>query len=136
MPKTCRICGCRIHRDGDYARPTVKGRCHATRHHFVPERFFGRSTNRRGTQREPIFSQCPWDKEGSTAEFCYECHEELLHNPVLLPADIELFARLVDKRGFSEDQKPEKREKIAGRIKLFHEIVAKGLQAILEERPA
>src|SRR2546430_8694767 len=35
--------------------PTVPGRSHASRHHYVAERFFGRSKNRRGTQRERVF---------------------------------------------------------------------------------
>jgi hypothetical protein len=43
MAETCAICGCEIHRNGDYAKPTVKGRSHATRYHFVAERFYGRS---------------------------------------------------------------------------------------------
>jgi hypothetical protein len=49
----------------------------------VAERFFGRSNNRRGTQRDRVFEECPWGIEGQTAVFCYDCHEELLHNPVL-----------------------------------------------------
>ena len=101
-PERCAICGCRIHRDGDYATPTVKGRSHATKHHYVPERFFGRSANRKGTVREPIFKQCPWESEGKTVLFCYECHEELLHNPVFLPEDIKAFAALVKARGLDK----------------------------------
>lgn len=30
----CSICGCKVHRNGDYAKPSVKGRSHATRHHY------------------------------------------------------------------------------------------------------
>jgi hypothetical protein len=62
--------------------------------------------------------------------YCYECHEELLHNPVFTPADIERFAQLVTARGLGEDDKPESREKIAGRIQLFHEIIQAGLRAV------
>lgn len=79
MSERCAICGCDLHRDGEYAKPTIKGRSHATRHHFVAERFFGRSANRRGTQRSPIFKKCPWGVEKQSAVFCYECHEELIH---------------------------------------------------------
>jgi hypothetical protein len=61
----------------------------------VPERFFGRSTNRRGTKTPGVFEICPWGQEGKTAVFCYECHAELLHNPVLLPEDIDSLAKLV-----------------------------------------
>lgn len=65
--------------------------------------------------------------------FCYECHEELLHNPVLIPEDISRFAELVKKRGLSEDTKTENREKIARRIMLFHEVIALGLRALQEQ---
>ena len=124
----CRICHCKLHRSKEYARPTNKGRAGATRHHFVAERFFGRSTNRRGSSRPAIFSACPWDYEGKDLVLCYECHEELVHNPVLLPEDFEILRELVLAKGFSEEDKPDHREKIAGRIRLFHEAIAMGLR--------
>jgi len=93
----------------------------------VAERFFGRSTNRRGENRERLFEQCPWGSEGRSAVYCYECHEELLHNPVFTPADMELFAMLVRSRGLNEDIKTRDRSKLAGRVKLFHEAIAAGL---------
>lgn len=65
--------------------------------------------------------------------FCYECHEELLHNPVLLPEDISRFAELVKKRGLSEDSKTEDRKRIARRIMLFHEVIALGLRTLHEQ---
>ena len=126
----CELCGCFIHRDGDYAKPTVKGRSHATKHHYIPERFFGRSQNRPGEQREPIFKDDPWGVEGEFGTFCYECHEELLHNPILLRDDIQRFAGLVRQRGLSETDKSEDRTPIAGRIKLLHEVVSEGLDAV------
>ena len=135
MTETCSICGCTLHRDkGTYARPTVEGRSHATLHHFVAERFFGRSSNRRGTQTDGLFASCPWGHEGNTALFCYECHEELLHNPVLLPEDILRFAEVVRCRGLNESKKEGSRFKLAGRVKLLHEAIAKGLQLLEEEK--
>lgn len=131
----CAICNCELHREGDYAKPTVKGRSHATEHHYVAERFFGRSANRRGTVRERLFTQCPWGLEGNKEIYCYECHEELLHNPVLLPGDIKHFADLVKQRGLDETKKDEKRDKLAKRIELFHEIISAGLDALLNEKP-
>src|SRR4051812_41072416 len=98
MAEKCAICGCFVHRNGEYAQPTIKGRSHATEHHYVAERFFGRSNNRRGTQRSPLFSTCPWGLEAQCDVFCYECHEEVLHNPVLTPEDIRMFAELVAQR--------------------------------------
>ena len=131
MVEHCAICNCILHRKaGTYALPTVEGRSHATKHHFVAERFFGRSANRRGTKTDGVFDACPWGYEGEAAIFCYECHEELLHNPVLLPEDIAAFSDIVRNRDLEENHKPGNRQKIAGRIKLFHEIISKGLAAV------
>ena len=49
--ENCAICGCQLHRQGDYAKPTIKGRSHATKHHFIAECFFGRSANRKGEKK-------------------------------------------------------------------------------------
>jgi hypothetical protein len=134
MAEYCAICGCPLHRRAHtYARATVDGRSHATEHHFVAERFFGRSANRRGTKTDGVFRSCPWGVEGQSAVFCYECHEELLHNPVLLPSDIAAFAELVRLRGLSESEKSENREKLAGRIRLLHEVISCGLAETLTQ---
>jgi hypothetical protein len=63
--------------------------------------------------------------------FCYECHELLLHNPVLLPEDVAAFAQLVKQRELSESAKPSNPELIAGRIRLLREVIAAGLVALL-----
>jgi hypothetical protein len=128
--EVCVLCGCKLHRSGQYGRPTIHGRSHATKHHFVPKRFFGRSKNRSGPTRKGIFASCPWGHEGETGVYCFECHEELLHNPVRLPEDIAAFAKLVRKRGLAEDRKPKTRDKISGRIRLLHEILVAGLKAV------
>ena len=129
----CVICGCRIHREGDYAKPSIKGHSHASEHHYVAERFFGRSATRKSEPpREPIFKNCPWaGMEGKFGVFCYECGEELLHNPVLLPTDIDRFAELVRMRGLNESQKSASKDKIARRIELLHEVIEKGIKALL-----
>jgi hypothetical protein len=106
------------------------GRSHATKHHYVAERFFGRSGNRPGEIREPVFTVCPWGLEGETETFCYECHEELLHNPVFTLGDIVRFAQLVRAHGLDETEKTESREKLAGRIRLLHEVIDAGLRSI------
>ena len=127
----CAICQCRLHRTrGTYALHNTEGRSHASAHHFVAERFFGRSSNRKGTKTEGIFPSCPWGVEGQSEIFCYECHEELLHNPVLLPKDIKAFAELARSRGLSEDDKTENRSLHAGRVKLLQEVIAAGIAAL------
>lgn len=135
LGERCGICNCPVHRTaGTYARPNPLGRSHATKHHYVAERFFGRSANRAGTLERPLFDPCPWGHEGQFDVFCYECHEELLHNPVLLPEDIAAFARLVKERGLMEDMKSDDRTKAASRIQLFHQVIAEGLKVLGADR--
>ena len=126
----CAICDCVLHRNGGYASGTFESRSHATRHHLVAERFFGRSANRPGDLRAGILVECPWQSERVTAVLCYECHEELLHNPVFLPADLSAFGALVRTRNLHEDAKPESRDKISERIKLLHEVIVAGVEAL------
>lgn len=135
MTEHCAICGCELHRTANtYARPTVEGRSHATKHHYVAERFFGRTANQKADKTShAIFNSCPFEHERETGVFCYECHEELIHNPVLLPADIKILAELVKRRGLSESKKSDSREPIAGRIKLLHEAISRGLKEILND---
>lgn len=123
----CQLCGCQVHRSGEYAKPTVKGRSHACEHHYVAKRF---------SDSDRVFGQykCPWQNvEGQFGLFCYECGEEFLHNPVLLPEDVSRFAELIQRRGLHEDQKEPKPLKYAGRIKLFREVIDAGLRALLKE---
>jgi len=132
--ENCALCGCKTHRNGNYAKPNIEGRSHATSHHCVAERFFGKSRNKAVFNRKRIFKQCPWENKNKKITLCYECHELLLHNPVLLLDDVELFAKLIKKRNLSESSKPEKYKKIAGRIELFHEIIEAGLKAMWRKR--
>ena len=132
--KKCAICNCSLHRKkGTYANPSPEGRSHASRHHFIPERFLGRSKNRRGTQRKGIFHESPWGHEKETVVFCYDCHEELLHNPVLFPYEIKRFADLVALSGLSEINKTDSKEGIAGRIILLQKVIDRGLEAMKNE---
>lgn len=112
-----------------YAAHSAHGRSHATEHHHVAERFFGRSKNRRKEIREAIFAVCPWNHDKKAIVLCYDCHEELVHNSVLLLEDFERFAALVNARGLAEAQKSADRSKLAGRIRLFREVIDAGLCA-------
>jgi len=130
--KRCAICGCLLSRVPDtYGTPAVAGRSHLSKRHYVAERFFGRSKNRAGEQREPIFEQCPWNTEYQTAEFCYDCHEEILHNPVFLPEDVSKFAKLVELRRLMEPKKTANKKKLGGRIVLLHEVLELGIDRLL-----
>jgi hypothetical protein len=70
---------------------------------------------------------CPWGPEKQATVYCYECHEALIHNPVLLPGEVQAFAELVKIRGLNEDDKPSEKDKIARRVMLLHEVLATGL---------
>ena len=133
MSENCSLCGCKVHRNGGYAKPDIKGRSHATEHHYVAERFYGRSANRPGTLRKRIFPEDSYGIEGQTGVFCYECHEEILHNPIFLPEDIEKMAEIIRLNDLDEDDKDESREKLAGRIRLLREIIVRGLDVVFEE---
>jgi hypothetical protein len=125
--EACAICGCSLHRGASsYATATKEGRSHASRSHYVAERFYGRSANRKGVTAR-IFDRCPWGVEGTSALTCYECHELMLHNPIMLEVDVKRFAAIVRARGLSETEKPEDFSKIAGRILLFQEVIARGI---------
>ena len=93
------------------------------------------SANRPGEKRNGVFANNPWELKSQTGEFWYDCHEELLHNPVFLPEDIDRFSELVRRRRLNEGSKTENREKLAGRIKLLHEIFQRGIEELLENAP-
>jgi len=142
---TCAICGAKIYwgnKTKDYGKPTSSGRSHGSLHHYVPERFFGRSANRKNDPRDGIFSDSPWKEnipDRAVGAFCFDCHEELIHNPVLLEEQIKNLRELVQVYGLSEDDKTITenlvgREKIAGRIGLFHHVIATGLKCLLDEQ--
>lgn len=128
----CAICGCVINRGSEYATATIKGRSHVTKHHNVAVRFF-HAEDRAGNPKKPIFIVDSWALEGHTTEFCYECHEELLHNPVFLPDDILGFSELVRLRKLNETEKKESKKELAGRIKLLHEVLETGIKVLLSK---
>jgi hypothetical protein len=87
-----------------------------------------------GAQRLRVYS--PRAVGGTKCQsdvFCYECHEVLLHNPVLLPEDVARFAELVQMRNLAEKVKPANHSKIAGRVVLFHEVISRGLKLLHDE---
>jgi hypothetical protein len=133
MSDKCDICGCAIHTDGEYATDTAKGRSHASKHHYVANRFYGHSKNNKGKNRTAIFLEDPWKIKGKTGKFCYDCHEELLHNPVLLPEDLQRFVKLVNHNQLNEIEKTDSKEKLRLRIMLLHEALALGINKLLED---
>jgi hypothetical protein len=125
--ESCAICGCPVHRSGEHTRPRIAGHSHVATRHRVPERFSPRPAKRRGARKHGLSVACPWGPEKQATVYCYECHEALIHNPVLLPGDVQAFAELVKIRGLNEDDKPSEKDKIARRVMLLHEVLATGL---------
>ena len=138
MDERCAICNCILEIGKDeYGKHTLKGRRHASGHHYVAKRFFSSKDKKSGKKYKPIFtdSDFPWKiKPKETGTFCFECHEELLHNPVFLPEDIKRFSKLVNSKHYDEPDKTESREKLAKRIELLHDVFDKGIQALLDSK--
>ena len=128
----CEICGCRVTRGPGYGEANSVGRSHASRHHLIPQRFLGGPGAGRTEDRSPLFSHSPWGHEDDCAVLCYDCHEELLHNPVLLHEQIETLAALCRLRGCNETDKTEDRSPLAARVQLLHEAIALGLEELLK----
>lgn len=132
----CRICSCVLSRkNGTYGQATPSGRSHGTKHHLVAKRFFTKTKNDSISKMNPIFKDGDYPQyKGQMETLCYECHEELLHNPIFLPNDIDKFAKLVEKRFCDErgKKKTTKRKKIGQRIKLLNEVISVGLDELLK----
>jgi len=54
----------------------------------------------------------------------------------LLPEDVRALSELVRCRDLHEQEKPNHKEKIAGRVRLLHEVIARGINALLEAEGA
>jgi len=124
----CQLCGCLLGCEkGTYAQPTISGRSYGTWHHYIAKRFFSQKDS-------IIFNKNYYKYTGKTEIFCYECHEELLHNPIFLPKDIDKFAMLIRRKRCGEGNQGKilKREKIGQRIMLLHKVISKGLDELLK----
>ena len=128
----CAICGCTLNDDPKvYATDTEAGRGHRSKSHYIAERLLGRCR----TQGDGIFTgRERWlqGSGGKTEDLCFDCHEELLHNPVLLPDDIKRFRDLVFYYGYGERTKIDgDKKKLAKRIKLLHSVIEEGIKVLL-----
>ena len=119
--------------ENQYAKLSYEGRAHISKHHYVAERFFGRSKNRSTNKRTNFMEGEFKDHERKIGFFCYECHEVLLHNPVLLPEDIGLLKKIYKIKGLQEDVKTESYEKLKKKIIVLKEVISLGLKKYLED---
>jgi len=115
MPK-CQLCKAELqegNRNNTYG--TDGGMNHISRHHLFPKRFRNYFTD---DEIKQIFQIEPPMVLG---EFCYECHEEVLHNLVLNREIIDKLSKLFE----GKDKKT--------RIIIFHQIFKLGIESILKK---
>ena len=94
--KHCALCECEL-TTGDYGHNPS----HITGHHRIARRLEGWVANLKTLEGEQLL-------------LCYECHEEVLHNPVLLPGMEQQIAKLF--AGKSRDEK----------VMIFAEVIERG----------
>ena len=133
-PERCRLCGCRVHRGGPYAAPTIEGRSCASEHHLCGRALPWALENLTWRPACQDFRNVSVGIRRKVAVYCYECGEKLLHNPVIIEADIERFAQLVRLRALNEDAKPAARQKMVGRIRPLYEVIDAGLSVLIRNR--
>ena len=75
----------------------------------------------------------PWELEGKSEVFCYECHEILLHNPVFTPENIVSFAELVSLNKLDEQIKTDSVDKLAKRVELLQKVIEHGIRKLKNE---
>ena len=91
----CMLCGIEF-TTGAYA--TEKGRYNRSEHHLFPARFEDHISQRSLAKKLNLESQ-----DFDSVHLCYECHEELLHNPVFTTKMIKELSHLM--RGKSLEDK-------------------------------
>ena len=92
----CALCGIEF-TTGAYA--TKNGRFHGSEHHLFPARFKKFHVSQRSLAKKLNIESQDFD----SVHLCYECHEELLHNPVFTTKMIKELSQLM--RGMSFEDK-------------------------------
>ncbi|HEY9205431.1 MAG TPA: hypothetical protein VIO58_05870 [Candidatus Methanoperedens sp.] len=112
----CQLCKTPL-KEGNlgYAYGTSEGLTHLSRHHIFPKRLKKYFTN---DEIQKIFHI---DNPSSSMVFCYECHEEILHNIILNDSMVAMLSTLLDRK----DKKT--------KIKIIHEILKKGIEEYSKE---
>ena len=73
----CMLCGTKFSTKGIYATKTKNGRHHRGEHHLFPARFEKHFSQRSLAKKLNVETQSL-----DSIYLCYDCHEELLQNPV------------------------------------------------------
>ncbi len=104
MTDRCTLCDCEL-TNTDYGRNLTD----RSRHHRLPLRLSEWTGSFPEEMREELIVLCYW------------CHEEMIHNPILLPGVEQQLCRLFAGKGLDE------------RLRLFAEAIEKGAAALLAE---
>lgn len=89
--KKCAICGIKLiekNKDNKYGKKGYEA--HISRHHLFPKRF-----NKYFKDSNEIKMSFGLIDTDATLDFCYTCHEEVLHNIVFNEAMIEQLSKLL-----------------------------------------
>ena len=110
MKKKCLICGVElVEGNPNNKYGTFEGRNYISRHHLFPQRF------QKYFQENEVLNIFGITKFNERAEFCYDCHEEMIHNLILNKEILEKLNEKMNGKNLKE------------RIQIFHEIFKKGL---------
>jgi hypothetical protein len=115
MPR-CQLCKAELqegNRNNIYG--TDEGMRHISRHHLFPKRFRNYFTN------DELMKIFQIETPNILGNFCYECHEEVLHNLILNREIIDKLSQLFE----GKDKKT--------RIIIFYEIFRMGIETILKK---
>jgi len=85
----CVLCGIKFSTKGVYA--TESGRYNRSEHHLFPTRFKKYRISQRSLAKKLNVGTQDFD----SVHLCYECHEELLHNPVFTTKMIKELSHLM-----------------------------------------
>ena len=112
----CMLCGTKFSTKGVYA--TKNGQYNRSEHHLFPARFKKYHISQRSLAKKLNVESRDFD----SVHLCYECHEELLHNPVFTTKMIKELSHLM--RGKSLEDKV---------ITLFH-VIELGIREAIKEK--
>ena len=92
----CVLCGIKFTTGGVYA--TESGRHNRSEHHLFPARFEKFGISQRSLAKKLNVETQDFD----SVHLCYECHEELLHNPVFTTKMIKGLSHLMKGKSFED----------------------------------
>jgi uncharacterized CHY-type Zn-finger protein len=87
----CMLCGIEFPKTGVYAEKTESGQHYRAEHHLIPKRFEKYHISQRSLAKKLNVGT----QDFVPVYLCYECHEELLQNPVFTTEMIKELSHLI-----------------------------------------